>query len=325
MVHPREHEPAAPRHAEIIHRLPIGQRLTWMVDCRLEIDERLVDQTRHCVNCGLRQIVGQVLALGERADAQRVAVGGEHRDALPHMFGGGAIHHDRRPRLELPGALARGDHERAAAEPGHSGLERGEGAQRGVEEDEPENLARERMRLRILLQPPAELEQRQHLVALEIREIDKTLHGGRSANASLSMSTCSSSRMNGGSSRSTCVSLAVPVRIPHSSSSAWICLAGRLVRNPVRKPAPWWPVTGPTMQLSRMYAATRLTCSSRFCDSIASMTASITAQAIGPPPNVVPRDSTWSAAETFAAVNNAAQGKPFPNALAAVSMSGMMP
>src|SRR6266850_7681645 len=105
--------------------------------------------------------------------------------------------------MEVPGALARGNHERAATEPSHCGLERGEGAQGRIEEHEPENLAGQRLRLRILLQPPGELEQRQYLVALEIREIQKALHRGRSANASRSMSTCCSSRMNGGSSRST--------------------------------------------------------------------------------------------------------------------------
>ena len=47
-------------------------------------------------------------------------------------------------------------------------------------------------------------------------------------------------------------SVAVPARMPHSNSSAWISFAGRVVRKPVRKPAPWCPVTGPTMQVWRM-------------------------------------------------------------------------
>ena len=69
----------------------------------------------------------------------------------------------------------------------------------------------------------------------------------------------------------------------------------------------------------------RRTRSSRFSDSIASITASITAQAIGPPPNVVPSRSSFRVAVTFSEANIAAQGKPLPSALAVVIMSGMTP
>ena len=55
------------------------------------------------------------------------------------------------------------------------------------------------------------------------------------------------------------------------------------------------------------------------------MTASIAAHAIGPPPNVVPSRSSFSAAETLAVASSAAQGKPLPSALAVVIMSGMTP
>ena len=50
---------------------------------------------------------GEVLAVREGADAERVAVGGEHRNALAHVLGGGAVHDRAEARLELPGALAR--------------------------------------------------------------------------------------------------------------------------------------------------------------------------------------------------------------------------
>ena len=59
------------------------------------------------VERGLGQIGAQVLAVRERADAQRVAVGGEHGNALAHVLRRGAVHHGAEPRLELPRALAR--------------------------------------------------------------------------------------------------------------------------------------------------------------------------------------------------------------------------
>ena len=52
------------------------------------------------------------------------------------------VHDDAVPRLELPGAAARGDHERAAAQPRHARLERGQRAQRRIHEQQPEDLAR---------------------------------------------------------------------------------------------------------------------------------------------------------------------------------------
>ena len=55
------------------------------------------------------------------------------------------------------------------------------------------------------------------------------------------------------------------------------------------------------------------------------MTASMTAQAIGPPPNVVPSASSFSAALTRGDISSAAHGKPAPRALALVIMSGCTP
>ena len=58
---------------------------------------------------------------------------------------------------------------------------------------------------------------------------------------------------------------------------------------------------------------------------MASITASMTALAIGPPPKVVPRLSRVSAAATGADIRSAAHGKPLPSALAVVIMSGVTP
>src|SRR5581483_3251110 len=105
------------------------------------------------------------------------------------------------PRLELPGALPWRDDERAAAQTGHARLERSQGSQRGIEEQQPQHLARQRLRLRPDLETPRKLEQRAELLPRKIPQVEKALHAGRSASVSRSMSTCSSSRMNGGSRR----------------------------------------------------------------------------------------------------------------------------
>src|SRR5205823_5483928 len=211
---------------------------------------------------GVRQIARQVTACGEGADAERIAIGAERRDALAHVLGGRAIHHHPRAGLELPAALPRADDEGVAAEARHGGLEGCQRAQRRIEEQQPQDPPGQRARLGLLFQAPRELQERQHLVALEVREIEKTLHAGSSRSASRSRSTCCSSRMSGGSRRSTCGSLAVPVRMQHSSSSAWISFAGRLVRSPTSRPTPWCALTGPRTQLLRIYALTRRTRSS---------------------------------------------------------------
>ena len=58
---------------------------------------------------------------------------------------------------------------------------------------------------------------------------------------------------------------------------------------------------------------------------MASMVASATAQAMGPPPNVVPRFSSLSEAVIGGVSSSADTGKPLPSALAVVIMSGITP
>src|SRR5690606_17391663 len=232
----------------------------------------------------------------ERADAERIAVRGKHRQALAHVLRGGAVHDGAESCFELPGALSGRDHERAAAEARHPGLERGERAQRRIEEHEPEDAARERLRFGMRLEAAREREPRDDLVTAEVCKVEEALHARvarhSDASASASGSTCCSSSTYGGSSRSTCGSPLVPVRMSRASSAAWMSRAGRFMRSPSRKPSPWKPVTGPTAQRLRIYADTRRTFASRSSDSIASITASMTAPAIGPPPKVVPSASS---------------------------------
>ena len=100
-----------------------------MAHRRLEVDEWFVDHGGHRLETRFGDILGEVLACGEGADAERIGVGGEHREALADVLGAIAVHHRAEPCFELPGPLPRGDHERAAAEPLHADLEGGERAQ----------------------------------------------------------------------------------------------------------------------------------------------------------------------------------------------------
>src|SRR5882757_524735 len=238
MVGPGQNKPTAPGDLEVVHGLPVGQRLTGMVGRRLQVDERLVHQLRHGHEVGFRKVVGEVLAVRKGPDAEGVTVGCKDWDSLAYVFRGRAVHYGTELRLELPRPLACSDYEGSASQPGHSRLHGGEGAQRGIEEQQSQDLAGERLRLRAPFEPARELQQSADLIALEIGKIQEALHAGRSASVSRSMSTCSSCRMNGGNSRRMLGSVAVPARMPHSNSSAWISLAGRVVRSPVRKPAP---------------------------------------------------------------------------------------
>ncbi len=88
-----------------------------------------------------------------------------------------------------------------------------------------------------------------------------------------------------------------------------------LLRGPVRSPTsspPWWAITGPTRRLAAAWPSGPRRCARSqedVQDSIASITASITAQAIGPPPNVVPSASSFSAV-VAGGIGSAAHGKP---------------
>ncbi len=88
------------------------------------------------------------------------------------------------PGLQLPRSLSRRDHEGGAAEPRHAGLEGGQGAQRRIEEHQSQDLAGERLRLRLVLQRLRQRQQIEDLLAAEIGEIEEALHAGIFASAS---------------------------------------------------------------------------------------------------------------------------------------------
>ena len=130
------------------------------------------------------QIRLEILAVGEGAHAERVAIGGEHGNALADVLGGRAVHDGMEAGLELPGSLAGRDHERGAAEPRHRRLEGRQGAQRRIEEHQPEDLARERLALR--RRPCSRSRERQQIEdfrALEIGEVEEAVHARASSAA----------------------------------------------------------------------------------------------------------------------------------------------
>src|SRR5690606_28822351 len=144
-----------------------------------------------------------------------------------------------------------------------------------------QHLAGQGLRLGVFLQAPRQGEEISDFLAAEVGEIEEAVHAGISANAARSRSTCSAASVYGGSRRRIWGSALVPARMSRWSSAFWMSLAGREVLSPSRNPAPCAPVTGPTMQVSRISAEILRTLASSSSRSMASITASTTAQAMG--------------------------------------------
>ena len=102
----------------------------------------------------------------------------EHRDRFAHVFCRPSVHDRAVPGLDLPRALARRHDERRAAETLHASLERGERAQRRVQEQQAQDLAGERGRLGPVLQALGEREQVHDFVAGKFGQVEEALHGG---------------------------------------------------------------------------------------------------------------------------------------------------
>ncbi len=134
------------RHPEVVERLPVGERLAGMVDRRFEIDHRFRRQGGERPEARVGEIGGEIGPRGEGAHAEHVGVAGEDRNRLAHVLRGLAVHDDARRAVssfqdEPPGVTTK----LVAAELRHRRLHRGEGAQRRVEEQQPEDLAGERL------------------------------------------------------------------------------------------------------------------------------------------------------------------------------------
>ena len=96
---------------EFIHGPPVRQRLARVIHRRFQIDQRLIAQLIDHPEQRLAEIVCEILAFGESAHPQRVAIRCQYRYALANMFGGCAVHDGIESSLQLPCSLARRDHE----------------------------------------------------------------------------------------------------------------------------------------------------------------------------------------------------------------------
>ena len=154
MPGPREHEAsAARRHAEIVERLPVRERLARVRDRRLEVDERhraeVGDRAHHRVGRGRRRGSCPDAKLRTPSTSQYWASTG----IASRMCSAAAPSITRaRPRLELPRALPGRDDERRPAELRHPGLHRAQRAERRIQEQEPEHAAAQHVAARGLLE-----------------------------------------------------------------------------------------------------------------------------------------------------------------------------
>ena len=171
VIGPCQHEFAAFGNAQLIHRVPVRERLAGMVHGGFHVHERLVAQIGHHLELRFGEIRSEIATFRKQANSDGIAIRGEHWHCFTDMLCSSAVHDRARTRLHLPGALSRRDDDRGTAEPHHRALKRGECAQRWIQEQKSQHLARKRLRLRMLLQTRSKPEQILHMLAREIGQI----------------------------------------------------------------------------------------------------------------------------------------------------------
>ena len=147
-----------------------------MLDRRLHIDNGNINQRNQVLELRVSQIVIQIAPLGEGADSDRIAVGGDHRHRLANVLGGRAVHHDSRPCLQAVDGHFRRDHERSAAQPRHGCLKGRQRAQRRAEKQQRKDLAFKGAGFGLALQATGKFQQTGDLRCVEIRQIIKAFH-----------------------------------------------------------------------------------------------------------------------------------------------------
>ena len=239
------------RDAELVERLPVGQRLARMIDRRLEVDRTAPRRAGEGARTPRRRGRPRGRSRGERADAERVGVAREHRDRLAHVLGG------RSPSITAP----RGS--RAARCPGPAEDERAARRSRaiaaciearvrsdGSRKSSAEDLSGERARLGPRSSRVASARSSATLFGREIRQSDRNGFTPRSPRAPASGSRrARARRVSGGSRRTTCGSSLVPVRMPRARSSpARSSPGGSRCAGRASSPSPWIAATtGPTL------------------------------------------------------------------------------
>ena len=83
-----------------------------MIDGRLKVDERLINDRGHRFESGLGKVVLQIFAFGKSANPECIRIRGEYRQTLADMLCSATIHDGTGACFELPRALTRCDDER---------------------------------------------------------------------------------------------------------------------------------------------------------------------------------------------------------------------
>ena len=124
----------------------------------------------------LGHIVLEILALGEGANTDRIAVRRDHGHGFAYVLGRRAVHDDAGPRFEAVNRHVGRDHERAAAKSGHRRLKRRQRSERRTQEQQRQNLALQRFGLRVAVEPCRELEQSLNLVIGKVCKVVECFH-----------------------------------------------------------------------------------------------------------------------------------------------------
>ena len=142
VVRPREEELLAVGRAEALLHRERERELLARVRDRLHVDDRHRRVLREALDDVVLAVVLPALELGERAHGDEVAVAREHARDLLDVLLGLAVHDDAVAELDGPRALAGLEHDGVAAHLEDADLERRARAERRVEEDERDALAR---------------------------------------------------------------------------------------------------------------------------------------------------------------------------------------
>jgi hypothetical protein len=176
VVGPGQGQVLAVERAEVLlHRQRERQLLTRVGD-RLHVDDGDGRVAGERGDDGVLAVDLPALELGERAHGDRVDVARQDPRDLPHVLLGLAVHHDVVVELDRPGALARLEHDRLAAELMHAELEAGAGPQRRVEEQQGDRLAGEGLGVRPGLEAPRRGEQGLDLGACVVEGREEVAH-----------------------------------------------------------------------------------------------------------------------------------------------------
>ena len=227
---PGQDEPLSLGLAQLLaqgHR--VGERLAGVPSRALEVDDGLLAVLREVVDDAVLPGRRPVAAARKAPDAERIGVAAEHAGGIDDVLDGVAVHDGAGLGLQRPASLPRLEHHRVPAVEEHGGLEAGAGAEARVHEDHRQHLLLEPPRHLAALDPGGQPQQALHLLGAPVLQGQEVAlgHASTSSRPASSRSASRWENESGGSSRSTCGSVAVPVRIRRAKSARCTSTAGR--------------------------------------------------------------------------------------------------